>query len=129
MKKPGRLPLPKIKVWLPLTNPLKSELIGLLVALSPRSPNRGTLFCIEHSELESSHVRGLAHLSSERINFPRQVTLRQSANGRVAGHLTDRVRVDSQQQRLTAHSSGSECGFDPSVSGSHHDHVIRLWKN
>src|SRR5579859_6355524 len=58
------LSLSEVQVRLSFTDPFKSELIGLLVALSSGSPNGWPFLRIQHAELEPSHIRGLAHLSA-----------------------------------------------------------------
>src|SRR6266496_3002880 len=79
-KKLRNLRLFAIQVCLTLTNPFESELIGLLVALGARSPHRRSLFCIQHPELEASHVRVLPHLSTNSIDLAHQVAFRQSTH-------------------------------------------------
>ena len=93
MNQLGDLPLANIQVGLTLTNPLHPKLISFFVALSPWCPHSRASLSVEHSELKSSHVGALAHLSTERINLPCKVPLGQASNRRVAGHLADGVCV------------------------------------
>ena len=75
------------------------------------------------------HVRGLAHFSTERINLTRHMTFCQTTDRRIAGHLTDGVGVDRQEQRLTAHPCRGQRSLNPGVTGTNNDHIILLWIN
>ena len=103
MNQLGDLPLTNIQVGLTLTNPLHPKLISFFVALSPWRPHSRASLGVEHSELKSGHVGALAHLSTERINLPCEVSLGQPSNRRVAGHLPDGVCVHRQHERLASH--------------------------
>ena len=66
----------------------------------------------------------LAHLSAQRINLPRQMSLGQSANRRVAGHLADGISVHRQQQSLATHPCCSQRGFDSGMAGTDDNDVV-----
>jgi len=102
------------------------ELVSLFVALRPGCPHARAFLPIEHAELQTGHVGVPAHLTSECINFPRQVPLRQSAYGRIARHLPDGVQVDGQQEGLSAHSRSCQSGLNTRVACPNYDHIIRL---
>jgi hypothetical protein len=93
----GGLSLPHIQVRLPLTNPFQSELISLLVTLGPGSPDGWTLLCVQHPKLKPRHVSHLPHFSPERINLSGQMTLCQTSDRGIAGHLPYCVEVRSNQ--------------------------------
>src|SRR5664280_1824118 len=53
-----------VQLRLAFDRPLQSELIGLLIALRARCPNRRPLLGVEHSELDTSVVGIDTHLAS-----------------------------------------------------------------
>jgi hypothetical protein len=55
--------------------------------------------------------------------------LGESADGRVARHLSDGICIHGKQQSLTAHSGSSQCGFNPGVTGTDNYDVILFWIN
>ena len=120
----GCLPLLDVQIRLGFANPFHPKLVGLLVALRTRSPNGWTFLGIQHPELQSGHVRIPAHLSTQSINFAREVPLGESADGRIARHLPDGIRVHGQQQGLTAHPSCRQGCFNSSVTCPDNDDVV-----
>ena len=114
----------QIQILLAFANPLQPELIRLLVTLRARRPNRRTAFGVEHAELQAGHVGGFSHFAPHRVNFAGQVSLGQTADGRVAGHLADGVRIDGQEQSLAAHPRRRQRRLDPGMAGSDDDDVI-----
>jgi len=106
-----------IQILLAFANPFQPELIRLFVALRARRPNRRTALGVEHAKLQACHVGGFPHFASHRINLPREVSFGQAADGRVARHLADGVRIDRQQQSLAAHPRRRQCRLDPGMAG------------
>jgi hypothetical protein len=118
-----------VQIRFGFANPLKPELVSLLVALGARCPNGRPFLGVEHSELKTGHVRGLSHFTTHGVNFPRQVPFCQAADSRVARHLTDGIGIDSQEQRLAAHAGGSKGSFYARMPGTHYDDFVLLWIN
>ena len=54
------------------------------------------------------------------------MTFGEPADSGVAGHLTDGVQVDRQEQGLASHAGRGQGGLDAGMTGTHHDHVIAL---
>ena len=48
----------------------------------------------------------------KRIDLPHHLALRLAANGRVAGHLPDRIQILGEHERRASKPGGSEGGFD-----------------
>ncbi len=107
------LTLLEVQVRLPLANPFQPELVSLLVALGAGRPDRRTLLGVQHPELEAGHVGGLAHLAAQGIDLAGEVSLGQTADGGVAGHLSDGVQVDGEQEGLAAHPRGARAASMP----------------
>src|SRR2546427_10188299 len=73
----GDLALLDIQIRLSFANPFQPELVSLFVALCARCPNRRSFLGIEHTKLHAGHIRGLAHLAAECIDFTYQMPLGQ----------------------------------------------------
>ena len=63
------------------------------VCLGARGPNRGALAGIENPELDTGVIGGNGHDAAQRIDFLDEMPLANAANGRVAGHLTQGVKI------------------------------------
>jgi hypothetical protein len=93
-EKPIALGLLAMEIRLTLADPLKSELICLLVALSAWCPNGWSLLGVKHPELEAGHIGVFAHFAAEGVDLAGQVPLGQAADCWVARHLADGIEVD-----------------------------------
>lgn len=71
------------------------EAIGLLVALGAGRPDGGAAGSIQQSKLNADGVSDLAHDAAESIDFADQMTLRNASDGGIAGHLRDKIDVQS----------------------------------
>ena len=94
------------------------------VALRPRAPHGRSFRTVEHSELYGGGVGDDAHLSSESIDFPHDLSLGDASHGGVAAHLCDFVHVHSHQQCRGSHPCGCTCSFASGMASTHHHHVI-----
>ena len=77
-----------------------SAAIERAIALSARSPHRGALRAIQHAELDRGTIGSAAHDAAQGIDFADDGTLRNAADGRVAGHLANRFEVGGKQQSV-----------------------------
>src|SRR6184192_2458274 len=89
-----------------------------------RGPHGRSLGAIEHPELNGRAIGGPPHDAAERVDLPRHGTLRDSADGGIAGHLADGVEVGGEQERLGAEAGGHDGSLAAGVAGAHHDHVV-----
>ena len=72
--------------------------IKVSVGLRAQRANGGTLSCVEHPELNARGVDHLRHLTAERIDLADEMTLRNSADRRIAGHLADTLQIARDHQ-------------------------------
>ena len=63
------------------------------VCLGARGPDRGALAGIENPELDTGVIGGNGHDAAQRIDLLDEMPLANAANGRVAGHLTQGVKI------------------------------------
>lgn len=113
-----------VETLLAFADPFEAELVGFFVALRAWSPDGWTFFGVEHPELEAGHVCGFAHFATERVDFASQVAFGETADGGVAGHLTDGVEIDGKEESSASHAGSSEGGLDAGVAGAENDYVI-----
>jgi hypothetical protein len=78
---------------------------------------------IEHSELKRRKIGGARHDSAQRVHFPRNGTLGDSADRRIARHLADGLERTGDQPHTCAESCGCDSRFSASVTGAHDDDV------
>src|ERR1051326_160370 len=99
------------------------------ISLRPGRSNRGTTGSIQQPKLDARAINNPAHYAAERINLADQMTLADTANCGIAGHLSDEIEIESEQCRVRADSGGGSCGFTSSVATANHDHIECLVKN
>ena len=63
------------------------------ICLGARGSNRGALAGIENPELDTGVIGGNGHDAAQRIDFLDEMPLADPANRRVAGHLTQGVKI------------------------------------
>ena len=63
------------------------------VCLGARGSNRGALAGVENPELDTGVIGGNGHDAAQRIDLLDEMPLANAANGRVAGHLTQGVKI------------------------------------
>ena len=64
-----------------------------------------------------------AHQPVERIDLAHQMALAQAADGRVAGHLADRVAAVGEQKRPRAQARGGRGGLAAGMAAAHDDDI------
>src|SRR6516225_6704890 len=72
---------------------LHGEGIKLAVGLRAGPAHRWALAAVENAELDPAEVGDTSHKSIERVDFPHQVALAKSADGRIAGHRPDGAKA------------------------------------
>jgi hypothetical protein len=88
--------------------------------------NGGSLLRVEHSELQPGHIGVAPHFATQCINLSRQMPFPQPTHRGVTGHLPDRIEVRCQEQSLTTHPGGSQCGFGSRVASTDDNDVVRF---
>ena len=87
--------LPNPEVWSVLERRAPLRYKPDAVGLGARTPHCRTLAAIEHPELDGSAVGNNSHLTAKRIYFSDNLTLSNTANGRIATHLGYLIHIDS----------------------------------
>ena len=101
--------------------------IGFLVTLGSRSPYRWAFLRIQHAKLDTRHIGRLAHLASHGIDLASKMSLGQSSNRWVAGHLSDGVDIDRKHHGLTTHASCRQGGLNARMTTTDDKDIKRAW--
>ena len=119
-----RLILPDVKVWriVERPSPFPDELLA--VALCARAPHGRSFRAVKHTKLYCRRVRYQSHLTAQRIYFAHNLSLCNSAHGRVATHLRYLVHVHCHQAGLRSDVGCRCCRLTPCVSASDNNHVV-----
>ena len=80
---------------------------------------------VEGFLLEGGEVGIKSHLSAERIKFKDKMAFGQSADRRVAGHPSDRVKETRHQKGVHAHARGDESRLRAGMTSSN-DYDVKL---
>lgn len=83
----------------------------------------GSLAGIQGSKLDPGSVSGSGHGAIQRIDLLDQVTLPDTTDRRIAGHLAQGFDVVGQQQGLGTHAGSSQCRFSTGMASADDDHV------
>ena len=98
-------------------------LIGELVGLGARAVHGGALAAVEHAELDAGRVDGQSHGAAEGVDFADDLPFAHAADGRIAAHQGDRVKIAGQEGGLGAHARRGQCRLDPGMSAADHQYV------
>jgi hypothetical protein len=93
------------------------------IRLSARGAHRRTLRGIEDSELDACLIGSQRHGAVHGVYFFDQMSLANSSNRGIAGHLAQRFDAMREKERATPHSSGSEGRFGAGVAATDHNDV------
>ena len=93
------------------------------VGLGSGGSNGGPLTQVQHPKLNTRAVRSLGHGATKCVNLAHQMTFANAPNGRITGHLTQRIHRVSEQQSGTAHTRSGQRRFDAGVTATDHNQV------
>ncbi len=116
--------LAKLDIRLGLDHSLNFELISLLIGLGARRVHRGPFAIIEHPKLNSGPIDGFAHESAESINLAHELAFGNSADGRIATHLPNRIQAGGQQRHSQTHPSRCSRRLRSGMTGSDDDDFV-----
>lgn len=106
------------EVWLGANDGLHSFGIFQFCTLAAGCPDGGTTASIEDFGLKSRSVGIATHFATQSIQFIDEMAFGKAANGRVAGHSSDSIATRGNEERLHAHTGGSEGAFSASVTSA-----------
>jgi hypothetical protein len=87
--------------------------IELAVDLGARAAHGGTLGAVQHPKLDAGLVGHAAHDAVQGVDLTDQMALAQAADGRVAGHLADGLKLVGQQQGARARRAAALAASQP----------------
>ena len=104
---------------------LHRRAVKLAVRLGAGASHRRTLRTIEQTELNSGTIRNPAHQAIKRIDLAHQMSLAQTADGRIARHLADGRKLVGDKSRVGTKPRRSRCGFNTRMAAAD-DNDIKL---
>jgi hypothetical protein len=94
--------------------------------LGAGGPNRRAAAGIQKTKLNSDRVRDFAHDAAQSVDFADQVTLGDSANGRITRHLCDQVEIHCDHGCAQAQARTGPGGLAAGMAGADDDDVVRM---
>ena len=107
-----------------LEDVLHSELVGLLVALGSGSTDAGSLSPVKEPPLDGGGIGVQADGPAEGVDFTNHVAFAKAANGRVAAHLANGIKVLCQDCDFAAEAGRRQGGLDASMAGANDENVV-----
>src|SRR5881398_2310586 len=102
-------------------------LVELPVGLGAGRAHRRALAGIERAELDAGAVSRPGHGAAQRVDLAHQVSLADTADGRIATHLAQGLDALSQQQRARSHACGGEGRLGAGMTAADDDDVVGEW--
>lgn len=93
------------------------------VGLRTGSLHRRALACIESPKLDTRLIGGFGHQAPEGINLSHKVALADSADRRVARHLSERLELMREKERPAPHPGTGRRSLGPGVTAAHDNHI------
>jgi hypothetical protein len=97
--------------------------------LASGGANRLTLGGIQPAEVDAGAIGGKPHLAAKSVDFLNQLSLADTADGRITAHLADRVEKQSDHQGRTAHAAGRQRGLNAGVPSTDHNDIVVIIHN
>ncbi len=120
----GHFGLLDVKVRFALEDFLHAHPVLLLVALRARRPDGWPSARVQKAKLDADRVGDLPHHAAQRVDLAHQVTLRDPADRRIAGHLGDQIRVHRDHRRPHPEAGAGARGFAAGVPSTDDYNVI-----
>jgi hypothetical protein len=76
--------------------------------------------------LDARAVDDTTYNAAKGVNLADDVAFRDTADGRVAGHLSDQVEIDGNDSGLTPKARSGRGCLASRMAGTYHDHIKRL---
>ncbi len=93
------------------------------IRLRARRTDSWPLRAVQDSELDAGLIRGQCHGPTEGVHLFDEVALADSADGRIARHLTKGLDVVREQQRLRTSTGCSQSRFGAGVAATDDDDI------
>src|SRR5262249_28005074 len=93
-----------------------------LVGLRAWRPHRGAATTIEQLELNARRIDRAAHQAAECVNLPNEMTLRGSADRRIARHMRDGLARQCAEADVRTKASSCICRLAAGVSRPNDQH-------
>ncbi len=115
--------LENLQIVLVLQNRANRCLVQHTVSLSTGCSDSRSLACVEDPELNTATISSTCHGAIERIDLFDQMAFADTADGRVAGHLSKGLDVMGQQQCLGTDASRRQRSLRTGMTATNYDYI------
>ena len=99
----------------------------VFINLKPQPLHSRSFTCIEHANLQITLSTEFWHKPAKCGNLKNDMSFADTTNRRVAGHHTDRIKIQNENQSLGTHGcSCISCFYTSMASTNDYDFKIRL---
>lgn len=99
------------------------------IGLSARRLNCGAARTVQKPKLDAGAVDDPAHYPAECVYLSDNVTFSDTADRRIAGHLSDQIQIDRHEGRFCPKARGGRRGLTTRVPGAYNNDVKFLVKH
>ncbi len=103
---------------------LHPDVVALAVGLHPQAVYGRAFAAVEHPALQVGRIRSNAHQPAQCIDLPDKMSLGRAADGRVAGHIADKIQRQCKHRRLCPDLCRRMGRFNPRVPRANDNDVI-----
>ena len=93
------------------------------VCLNSRPLHGAALGAVQHAIMDRSGICGTADQAIERIDFTHQMAFAKPADGRIAAHRPDRIKIETDKGDAGTHSRSNSCRFAAGMAAADYDDV------
>ncbi len=97
--------------------------VEFAVCLRSRAAHSRSLAPVEKAELDPCRISHTAHKPVQRINLAHKMTLAQTADSGITGHLADRVITMGDEQRRAPRACRRCRSFATGMTAANHNHI------
>jgi hypothetical protein len=94
--------------------------------LGPGRSNGRAFFGIQNPKLNPRLIDCAPHLATERIYLFDQVSLANTANRWITGHLSNVIKIQCEHESFTSHASRSETRLNAGMARANHYYIIDI---
>jgi hypothetical protein len=93
------------------------------IGLGPGAAHSWAFSTIENTELDAAEIGDPRHKAIQSVDFPNQMALSKTTNGRITRHSAYSAKSLSYDDRLCAHTSRRSGSFAAGVAAANHHNV------
>ena len=117
-----------VKIFLHFADLFHMIVVLYSICLNPQTVYRRTFSAVQHTALNKAGIGSLTHFAAKRVNLTHKMSLCSTADRRIAGHIRNIVKRNSEKHGFCAKSCGSKGSLDTCVSRADNRNIIIINK-